>query len=114
MANNINIRKSAFLATNEKGAKKTVKTETKTAVKTKKSKDSATASNPAVGNPATNQPVEPQVRTVDFTSFEVHLDNEMTVSIDLTKKTKYRLKNGCLYYGLLKKIGKVKFIRIKF
>lgn len=111
MANNINIRKSAFLATNEKGAKneKAVKTETKAKVKAKKSKASA-----ATENSIANQAVEPQVKTVDFTSFEVHLDNEMTVSIDLSKKTKYRLKNGCLYYGLFKKIGKVKFIRAKF
>lgn len=100
MANNINIRKSAFLKTNEK--EKAVKAKKKSEKTIAKSEDSVKDVN-----------VEPTVRVVDLTAFEIHLDNEMTVSIDLTKKTKYRLKNGCLYYGLFKKIGKVRFVRAR-
>ena len=51
---------------------------------------------------------------IDFKVFEVHLENNGGVFIiDLDKTKNYKIKNGYLYKGFFKKIGKIKFIRIK-
>ena len=51
---------------------------------------------------------------IDFKVFEVHLENNDSIFIiDLDKTKNYKIKNGYLYKGLFKKIGKIKFIRIK-
>lgn len=57
---------------------------------------------------------EVQPVNIDFKVFEVHLENNDGIFIiDLDKTKNYKIKNGCLYKGLFKKIGKIKFIRIK-
>ena len=59
-------------------------------------------------------PEEVKLVNIDFKVFEVHLENNDGVFIiDLDKTKNYKIKNGYLYKGLLKKIGKIKFIRIK-
>lgn len=59
-------------------------------------------------------PEEVKLVNIDFKVFEVHLENNSGVFIiDLDKTKNYKIKNGCLYKGLFKKIGKIKFIRIK-
>ena len=59
-------------------------------------------------------PEEVKLVNIDFKVFEVHLENnEGTFIIDLDKTKNYKIKNGYLYKGLFKKIGKIKFIRIK-
>lgn len=51
---------------------------------------------------------------IDFKVFEVHLENNDSIFIiDLDKTKNYKIKNGYLYKGLFKKIGKIRFIRIK-
>ena len=51
---------------------------------------------------------------IDFKVFEVHLENNDSIFIiDLDKTKNYKIKNGYLYKGFFKKIGKIKFIRIK-
>ena len=51
---------------------------------------------------------------IDFKIFEVHLENNDSIFIiDLDKTKNYKIKNGYLYKGLFKKIGKIRFIRIK-
>ena len=51
---------------------------------------------------------------IDFKVFEVHLENNDSIFIiDLDKAKNYKIKNGYLYKGLFKKIGKIRFIRIK-
>ena len=59
-------------------------------------------------------PEEVKLVNIDFKVFEVYLENNGGVFIiDLKKKKNYKIKNGYLYKGLFKKIGKIKFIRIK-
>ena len=59
-------------------------------------------------------PEEVKLVNIDFRVFEVHLEsNGGTFIIDLDKTRNYKIKNGYLYKGLFKKIGKIKFIRIK-
>ena len=59
-------------------------------------------------------PEEVKLVNMDFKVFEVHLENSGgTFIIDLDKTKNYKIKNGYLYKGLFKKIGKIKFIRIK-
>lgn len=59
-------------------------------------------------------PEEVRLVNIDFKVFEVHLENNDGIFIiDLDKTKNYKIKNGCLYKGLFKKIGKIKFIRIK-
>ena len=59
-------------------------------------------------------PEEVKLVNIDFKTFEVHLENNAGVFIiDLDKTKNYKIKNGCLYKGFFKKIGKIKFIRIK-
>ena len=59
-------------------------------------------------------PEEVKLVNIDFKVFEVHLENnEGTFIIDLDKTKIYKIKNGYLYKGLFKKIGKIRFIRIK-
>ena len=59
-------------------------------------------------------PEEVKLVNIDFKVFEVHLENNGGIFIiDLDKTKNYKIKNGCLYKGLFKKIGKIKFIRIK-
>ena len=51
---------------------------------------------------------------IDFKVFEVNLENNDSIFIiDLDKTKNYKIKNGYLYKGLFKKIGKIRFIRIK-
>ena len=73
----------------------------------------ATAKAPRV---ATEEAIPEEVKLVniDFKVFEVHLENNGgTFIIDLDKTKNYKIKNGYLYKGFFKKIGKIKFIRIK-
>ena len=57
---------------------------------------------------------EVKLVNIDFKVFEVHLENDGGVFIiDLDKTKNYKIKNGYLYKGFFKKIGKIKFIRIK-
>ena len=57
---------------------------------------------------------EAKLVNIDFRVFEVHLENNGGVFIiDLDKTKNYKIKNGYLYKGFFKKIGKIKFIRIK-
>ena len=59
-------------------------------------------------------PEEAKLVNIDFKVFEVHLENNGGVFIiDLDKTKNYKIKNGYLYKGFFKKIGKIKFIRIK-
>ena len=59
-------------------------------------------------------PEEVKLVNIDFKVFEVHLENNGgTFIIDLDKTKIYKIKNGYLYKGLFKKIGKIRFIRIK-
>ena len=59
-------------------------------------------------------PEEVKLVNIDFKVFEVHLENNGgTFIIDLDKTKNYKIKNGYLYKGLFKKIGKIRFIRIK-
>ena len=59
-------------------------------------------------------PEEVKLVNIDFKAFEVHLENNGgTFIIDLDKTKNYKIKNGYLYKGFFKKIGKIKFIRIK-
>ena len=59
-------------------------------------------------------PEEVKLVNIDFKVFEVHLENNGGVFIiDLDKTKNYKIKNGYLYKGFFKKIGKIKFIRIK-
>ena len=59
-------------------------------------------------------PEEVKLVNIDFKVFEVHLENNGGIFIiDLAKTKNYKIKNGYLYKGLFKKIGKIKFIRIK-
>ena len=59
-------------------------------------------------------PEEAKLVNIDFKVFEVHLENDGGVFIiDLDKTKNYKIKNGYLYKGFFKKIGKIKFIRIK-
>ena len=59
-------------------------------------------------------PEEVKLVNIDFKVFEVHLENNGGIFIiDLDKTKNYKIKNGYLYKGLFKKIGKIKFIRIK-
>ena len=59
-------------------------------------------------------PEEVKLVNIDFKVFEVHLENNDGIFIiDLDKTKNYKIKNGYLYKGLFKKIGKIKFIRIK-
>ena len=59
-------------------------------------------------------PEEVKLVNIDFKVFEVHLENNGgTFIIDLDKTKNYKIKNGYLYKGFFKKIGKIKFIRIK-
>ena len=59
-------------------------------------------------------PEEAKLVNIDFKVFEVHLENNGGIFIiDLDKTKNYKIKNGYLYKGFLKKIGKIKFIRIK-
>lgn len=59
-------------------------------------------------------PEEVKLVNIDFKEFEVHLENNGGVFIiDLDKTKNYKIKNGYLYKGFFKKIGKIKFIRIK-
>lgn len=59
-------------------------------------------------------PEEVKLVNIDFKEFEVHLENNGgTFIIDLDKTKNYKIKNGYLYKGFFKKIGKIKFIRIK-
>ena len=59
-------------------------------------------------------PEEVKLVNIDFKIFEVHLENNGGVFIiDLDKTKNYKIKNGYLYKGFFKKIGKIKFIRIK-
>ena len=59
-------------------------------------------------------PEEVKLVNIDFKVFEVHLKNNGgTFIIDLDKTKNYKIKNGYLYKGFFKKIGKIKFIRIK-
>ena len=59
-------------------------------------------------------PEEVKLVNIDFKVFEVHLENNGGVFIiDLDKTKNYKIKNGYLYKGFLKKIGKIKYIRIK-
>ena len=59
-------------------------------------------------------PEEVKLANIDFKVFEVHLENNGGVFIiDLDKTKNYKIKNGYLYKGFFKKIGKIKFIRIK-
>ena len=59
-------------------------------------------------------PEEAKLVNIDFKVFEVHLENNGgTFIIDLDKTKNYKIKNGYLYKGFFKKIGKIKFIRIK-
>lgn len=50
---------------------------------------------------------------IDFKVFEVHLEDNGVFIIDLDKTKNYKIKNGFLYKGIFKKIGKIKFMRIK-
>ena len=124
------IRKSAFLAANEKGAdSKNDKNNNNKAIRAKAAKmrksadsaagvsDSASNSNPVAESQIgqqTQQQAEQRITTIDFASIEVRLEDGTAVSVDLTKKTGYRIRNGWLYRGLLRKIGRVKSIRIVF
>ena len=59
-------------------------------------------------------PEEVKLVNIDFKVFEVHLENNGgTCIIDLDKTKNYKIKSGYLYKGFFKKIGKIKFIRIK-
>ena len=59
-------------------------------------------------------PEEVKLVNIDFKVFEVHLENNGGIFIiDLDKTKNYKIKNGYLYKGFFKKIGKIKFIRIK-
>ena len=59
-------------------------------------------------------PEEVKLVNIDFKVFEVHVENNGGIFIiDLDKTKNYKIKNGYLYKGLFKKIGKIKFIRIK-
>ena len=59
-------------------------------------------------------PEEVKLVNIDFKVFEVHLENNGgAFIIDLDKTKNYKIKNGYLYKGFFKKIGKIKFIRIK-
>ena len=59
-------------------------------------------------------PEEVKLVNIDFKVFEVHLENNDGIFIiDLDKTKNYNIKNGYLYKGFFKKIGKIKFIRIK-
>ena len=59
-------------------------------------------------------PEEVKLVNIDFKVFEVHLENNGgTFIIDLDKTKNYKIKNGYLYKGFFKRIGKIKFIRIK-
>ena len=59
-------------------------------------------------------PEEVKLVNSDCKVFEVHLENNGGVFIiDLDKTKNYKIKNGYLYKGFFKKIGKIKFIRIK-
>ena len=49
---------------------------------------------------------------IESTVFSVFLDDGSVITIDLSKRTNYRFKNGYLYKGLFKKIAKIKIIRI--
>lgn len=57
--------------------------------------------------------VEEQKVNIDTKTFEVHLEDSGVFIVDLEKTKNYKIKNGYLYKGLFKKIGKIKFIRIK-
>lgn len=54
--------------------------------------------------------------SADVTSFEVFIEDCGLYQFDLSVKksvfTRYSIKKGCLYKGF-KKIGKIKFIRVK-
>ena len=59
-------------------------------------------------------PEEVKLVNIDFKVFEVHLENNDSIFIiDLDKTKNYKIKNGYLYKGFFKKIGKIRFIRIK-
>lgn len=59
-------------------------------------------------------PEEVKLVNIDFKVFEAHLENNGGIFIiDLDKTKNYKIKNGYLYKGFFKKIGKIKFIRIK-
>lgn len=57
--------------------------------------------------------VERSKVNIDFKVFEVHLEDNGVFIIDLDKTKNYKIKNGFLYKGIFKKIGKIKFMRIK-
>lgn len=103
------IRKSAFLAANEKGTgskndNKDTKVVRAKAAKMRKSadstvgvSDSASNSNPVAESQIeqqTQQQAEQRITTIDFASIEVRLEDGTAVSVDLTKKTRYRIRNG--------------------
>lgn len=64
-------------------------------------------------NLADRAEVERSKVNIDFKVFEVHLEDNGVFIIDLDKTKNYKIKNGFLYKGIFKKIGKIKFMRIK-
>lgn len=50
---------------------------------------------------------------VKATKFSVVLSDDSKYEIDLAIKSKYRIKRNCLYHGMFKKLGKIKYIEIQ-
>ena len=50
---------------------------------------------------------------INATKFSVVLSDDSKYEIDLVIKGKYRIKHNCLYHGMFKKLGKIKYIEIQ-